>query len=392
MDATQKEKAMSPRLAGWTHPWRALPALAALLLAFATLQAHGQSVGSFGDQIVVRPATPRSTGQFEIDVPAGACLMSHPTPYVATSSLAVSAGSIEIRVTQAPWACFSAGDPYVFKPLTFAVGPLAAGSYVIDYVLTSQGLADVRRSASVTVTADAQVYLLPAQPRPQEDVRLRVGQGTIGQVFGRTGNWHYDPDSLAVSMAGNRITVDFRMVFNDFSASLPSQALDVPIGRFPAGTYEAEMTIRDPEGAVAVRVPVATFSVAAMTGVRALNHGGLWWTPSESGWGLNVVQHGDTLFASWFVYGPERRPVWYFLSDARWVQSSKAYEGIIYRSTGPEFRDCYDGDCPRPFDPAAVERIAVGSGRLAFTAQGVADFFFTIDGRTVRKRVERFTF
>ena len=29
----------------------------------------------------------------------------------------------------------------------------------------------------------------------------------------------------------------------------------------------------------------------------------LWWNPAESGWGMNVIQQGDTSFVTMFVYG-----------------------------------------------------------------------------------------
>jgi len=43
--------------------------------------------------------------------------------------------------------------------------------------------------------------------------------------------------------------------------------------------------------------------------------------PGEDGWGMNIAQQGDTLFATVFVYGSDRRPTWY-------VASSITYSGI----------------------------------------------------------------
>ncbi len=34
----------------------------------------------------------------------------------------------------------------------------------------------------------------------------------------------------------------------------------------------------------------------------------LWWNPNESGWGLSLSHHGDSLFAVWYTYGPDNRP------------------------------------------------------------------------------------
>jgi hypothetical protein len=43
----------------------------------------------------------------------------------------------------------------------------------------------------------------------------------------------------------------------------------------------------------------------------------LWWNESESGWGVNVIQQQDTLFLTFFVYGPDNAPTWYSASDVR---------------------------------------------------------------------------
>ena len=41
----------------------------------------------------------------------------------------------------------------------------------------------------------------------------------------------------------------------------------------------------------------------------------MWFNPAESGWGLNLIHQGDTLFATLFVYGPDGQPRWYVASS-----------------------------------------------------------------------------
>ncbi len=43
----------------------------------------------------------------------------------------------------------------------------------------------------------------------------------------------------------------------------------------------------------------------------------LWWNPQENGWGMNVVQQGETAFITLFVYGPDDKPTWYVASAAQ---------------------------------------------------------------------------
>ena len=43
---------------------------------------------------------------------------------------------------------------------------------------------------------------------------------------------------------------------------------------------------------------------------------GLWWKPTESGWGLSIQQNGTQTFAVWYTYDAQGAPVWYTLQCA----------------------------------------------------------------------------
>ena len=53
---------------------------------------------------------------------------------------------------------------------------------------------------------------------------------------------------------------------------------------------------------------------AALGGAQAAaNYQGLWWNApagSESGWGINLNHQGNTLFATWFTFGLDGKPLW----------------------------------------------------------------------------------
>ena len=36
----------------------------------------------------------------------------------------------------------------------------------------------------------------------------------------------------------------------------------------------------------------------------------LWWIPSESGWGMQLVQQGSLIFATLYIYSSNGQPVW----------------------------------------------------------------------------------
>jgi hypothetical protein len=114
----------------------------------------------------------------------------------------------------------------------------------------------------------------------------------------------------------------------------------------------------------------------------------MWFVPGESGWGFNVIEQGDTLFATLFVYDAQRRPRWYVASsltqqgDA--ADGAVTYAGPLVESTGPYFGTA--------FNPAAVTRQEVG--RMSFRARpdGVGELAYTVNGVQVGKQLQRFAF
>ncbi len=99
----------------------------------------------------------------------------------------------------------------------------------------------------------------------------------------------------------------------------------------------------------------------------------LYYIPTESGWGVQLVQRGSVIFATMFVFGPTGAATWYvatlnFTSDSTWT-------GDLYTGTGPYFGTV-------PFDPANVAGRKAGTmtwvaqtldtGMLSYVADGVA--------------------
>jgi hypothetical protein len=120
----------------------------------------------------------------------------------------------------------------------------------------------------------------------------------------------------------------------------------------------------------------------------------LWWNSSESGWGLNIVEQGDTLFGTLFVYDAEGKPRWYSASNLAYEQCAPPdagsdcygrYRGALFESTGPYFGTA--------FNPAAVTRRQVGTMSIDFFGNDTAYVDYSIDGVTVtRKPLSRAAF
>lgn len=110
----------------------------------------------------------------------------------------------------------------------------------------------------------------------------------------------------------------------------------------------------------------------------------LWWNPAESGWGMNLIQQSDVLFATLFVYGPDRNPTWFTGSDMQYqgiVNGEHVFSGALYRTTGTNFSDS-------TFSAAQGTNVAVGT--IVFrAAETNARVVYTVNGVTITKTIER---
>src|SRR6185503_13590127 len=112
----------------------------------------------------------------------------------------------------------------------------------------------------------------------------------------------------------------------------------------------------------------------------------LWWNPDESGWGVNIVQQGAIVFATFFVYDAGGRAHWYVASDMPVKDSTASgitFAGDLYETRGPYFGI--------PFNPAAVTHSNVGSATLHVTFPGSGTLTYTINGVSVTKAIVRQT-
>ncbi|MEO8306054.1 MAG: hypothetical protein ABI724_18235 [Betaproteobacteria bacterium] len=102
-----------------------------------------------------------------------------------------------------------------------------------------------------------------------------------------------------------------------------------------------------------------------------------WWIPNESGWGIQFVERGSTIFATLYVYGPDSKATWY-TATMFLVGNTLTWSGDLYGTTGPYFAAV-------PFDPNAVIRTKVGT--MTWTALDVATgtLSYDVNGVNVTK-------
>ena len=139
-------------------------------------------------------------------------------------------------------------------------------------------------------------------------------------------------------------------------------------------------------GRVAVAAASALLSLAAVAGGRLSD---FWVQPGEPGWGMSVVQQGDTAFVALFVYGQDGQPRWYVASRAELVAVSAVgelptFEGALYRTTGS-----WNGVA---YDPSRFGTTPVGRIRLETLTPSNVHVQYSTEDATAVKDVTRLTF
>lgn len=108
----------------------------------------------------------------------------------------------------------------------------------------------------------------------------------------------------------------------------------------------------------------------------------LWWNPSESGWGLQIVQSADIIFVTLYVYNTDNTPAWY--AAVLNANGATTWSGDLMQTRGPWYGN-------QPFDQTQVSVTKVGM--MSFTPTSVRDgvLTFTINGMSNTKHIERMT-
>ena len=124
------------------------------------------------------------------------------------------------------------------------------------------------------------------------------------------------------------------------------------------------------------------FSLPASATTAGTDFTDLWYNPAEDGWGINLIQQSNIIFATMFVYGTDNRAHWFVASDMR--PSGSTFSGVLYETTGPAFNATWN--------PAQVNKPPVGSITITFTTINSATLTYTVSGSApVTKQIQRQT-
>ena len=124
----------------------------------------------------------------------------------------------------------------------------------------------------------------------------------------------------------------------------------------------------------------ASFSIPpAWSASYSTDWSDLWWIPTESGWGIQLVQRNSIIFATMFVYDESGNPTWFV---ATMGASGMTWTGDLFATQGPWFGAI-------AFNPGAVRPTKVGSMTWSPTEANAGTLTYTVNGTQVTKQVQR---
>jgi len=128
---------------------------------------------------------------------------------------------------------------------------------------------------------------------------------------------------------------------------------------------------------------VATMAVClpASATTFSTDYTDLWWNPSEDGWGINLIQQGEVIFATMFVYGADNTNRWYVASNLT-GSSQSSFSGPLYQTNGPYFAAAWN--------QAQRTTTQVGTMTVNFSGDS-GTLSYTVNGTTVNKSIVRMT-
>ena len=117
---------------------------------------------------------------------------------------------------------------------------------------------------------------------------------------------------------------------------------------------------------------------------RADDYTDIWWAgPAEDGWGVNLIQSQDFIFATFFVYGPApaKTPIWYAGNLER--QTNGTFSGKLYQTTGTGIG--------APWVPADHTFPQVGTATFTPTSTTTGTLTYNVNTTNVTKTIQRQT-
>lgn len=110
------------------------------------------------------------------------------------------------------------------------------------------------------------------------------------------------------------------------------------------------------------------------------NYQGLWWNPTESGWGINFAHQGDIIFATWYTYDTTGNPWW--LAATLRKDNAGAFSGDVYEVSGQAFDSV-------PWLQSRMSTEVIGTMQVVFASGSDATLTYAVDGVARTKAITK---
>ena len=146
------------------------------------------------------------------------------------------------------------------------------------------------------------------------------------------------------------------------------------------GEFNPSACPSNPDGYCLTDSAISFTQVSFGNALPSFNYSDLWWTSTESGWGISLLHHpSNIVFGAWFTYDDTGRPKWYVAPYCPLV--GDYCFGTLYETTGSPFS--------QPFNPSAVTVTPVGTLSLSFNSFGNGVMTYNVRGVTSTKAISR---
>jgi hypothetical protein len=127
-----------------------------------------------------------------------------------------------------------------------------------------------------------------------------------------------------------------------------------------------------------------TLSLPAAATTFSIDYTDLWGggtpAPTESGWGLNLIQQGDIIFGTMFVYGTDNTARWFSVTLSG---GPTTWSGALDQTTGSYYGTTWNN--------ASVTHSTVGTMTVSFSSVNSGNLTYNVGGVTVTKQISRFS-
>lgn len=128
---------------------------------------------------------------------------------------------------------------------------------------------------------------------------------------------------------------------------------------------------------------LAAICLPAAATTTVIDYEDMWYNApaeSQSGWGVNIAQQGEVLFATLFVYGSDNTPRWYVATLLNTGNNVTFRGDLLNVGTGTYFAAPWSG----------ISNVqTVGTMTFAFDSATTGTMTYTVNGATVTKTIVR---